>query len=139
MQQKSGELSISTYHRGLIEVTENISSWLTKSEISEGVLTIFIQHSSASLIIQENADPDVQLDLQDFYSNAAPDNPALYRHTSEGPDDMPSHIRSSLTDVSLTIPVLGGRMRLGTWQGIYIFEHRTSPHTRRLALNVMGE
>lgn len=139
IQQFSGLLSIRTHGRGLTDVTRQISSWIAEQGLFEGVLTVFIQHSSASLIIQENADPDVQLDLMDFFSKLAPDDPALYRHISEGSDDMPSHIRASLTDVSLTIPVNEGRMCLGTWQGIYVFEHRTSPHHRRLALNFMGE
>ncbi|MBL4907226.1 MAG: YjbQ family protein [Sneathiella sp.] len=139
IRQKSGEISLNTRGRGLNDVTGSIHEWLDDTGLSEGVLTVFIQHSSASLIIQENADPDVQLDLQDFYASLVPDNPSLYRHTAEGVDDMPSHIRSTLTDVSLTIPVVGKCMRLGTWQGVYVFEHRTSPHHRTLALNFMGE
>lgn len=139
IQQYSGLLSIRIHGRGLTDVTHQINSWIAEKNVTEGVLTIFIQHSSASLTIQENADPDVQLDLMDFYSKLAPDDPTLYRHISEGTDDMPSHIRASLTDVSLTIPVTEGRMCLGMWQGIYVFEHRTSPHQRRLALNFMGE
>lgn len=139
IQRYSGLLSIRTHGRGLTDVTRQINSWAEEKNVMEGVLTIFIQHSSASLTIQENADPDVQLDLMDFYSKLVPDDSTLYRHISEGADDMPSHIRASLTDVSLTIPITEGRMCLGTWQGIYVFEHRTSPHQRRLALNFMGE
>ncbi|MFT6556289.1 MAG: secondary thiamine-phosphate synthase enzyme [Sneathiella sp.] len=108
-------------------------------DYSEGVLTVFIQHTSASLTIQENADPDVLLDLGSYFDQLAPDNPSLYRHTAEGPDDMPAHIRSSLTDVSLAIPVRDGRLRLGTWQGVYIFEHRTRAHVRNLALHLIGD
>ncbi len=139
IRQVSGDLTVNTHGRGLGDVTKLIDGWLFETGLTEGVLKVFIRHSSASLIIQENADPDVQLDLQDFYDRLVPDNPALYRHISEGADDMPSHIRGTLTDVSLTIPVLEGRLRLGTWQGVYVFEHRTSPHQRRLALNFMGE
>jgi len=107
--------------------------------LQEGILTLFLQHTSASLTIQENADPDVLHDLDNFFNSLVPDGAAQYTHTAEGPDDMPAHIRASLTDVSLSIPVLEGKMRLGTWQGVYIFEHRTSPHIRTLALNFIGE
>ncbi len=138
LKQKSGIVECQTTGRGLFDITRDINAWLQGSGFSEGVLTILIQHTSASLTIQENADPDVQQDMLTFYEKLVPDNPALYRHVSEGPDDMPSHIRSSLTDVSLSIPVMEGRMALGIWQGLYIFEHRTSPHRRRLALNFMG-
>ena len=139
MKQKSGDICISTSGRDLIDVTRQISRWVAQSGISEGVLTVFIQHSSASLTIQENADPDVQLDLQDFYAELVPEGHQLYRHSAEGADDMPAHIKSSLTDVSLTIPILQGALRLGTWQGIYVFEHRARPHHRNLALHIMGE
>ncbi len=138
LKQKSGIVECQTTGRGLFDITRDINVWLQGSGLSEGVLTILIQHTSASLTIQENADPDVQRDMLTFYEKLVPDNPALYRHISEGPDDMPSHIRSSLTDTSLSIPVMDGRLALGTWQGLYIFEHRTSPHRRRLALNFMG-
>ena len=139
MRQKSGEIIVQTQGKGLVEVTSILANWLDQSGVQEGLLNILIQHTSASLTIQENADPDVVLDLADFYEKVAPEGNGRYRHSSEGPDDMPSHIRASLTDVSLSIPVLGGRMRLGTWQGIYVFEHRTRPHERRLALHVMGD
>ncbi len=139
MRQVSGEIQVSTRGKGLLDTTHQIQRWLSEQSAQEGVLTIFIRHSSASLTIQENADPDVQLDLADYFERIAPESWELYRHNSEGLDDMPAHIRSALTDVSLTIPVLDGRMRLGTWQGIYVFEHRASPHIRKLALNFMGE
>lgn len=139
MHQRSGMIECLTKGRGLYEVTGEITSWVTSSGLNEGVLTLMVQHTSASLTIQENADPDVQLDLDDYFTRAVPDDPRQYRHTSEGVDDMPAHIRSALTDVSLSIPVLGGRMRLGTWQGIYLFEHRTSTHQRKIALHLMGE
>jgi len=102
-----------------------------------GLLTLFIQHTSASLVIQENADPDVVLDLADFFERLVPENDARYRHTTEGPDDMPAHIRSALTQTSLSIPVFSGRMALGTWQGIYVFEHRSAPQRRRVVLHLL--
>ncbi|MEH6402817.1 MAG: secondary thiamine-phosphate synthase enzyme YjbQ [Sneathiella sp.] len=139
IRQFSGEIQCQTRGRGLIDITRSIDDWLLDAGLQEGVLTVFLQHTSASLTIQENADPDVLHDLNNFFSNLVPDGSAQYTHTAEGPDDMPAHIRASLTDVSLGIPVLKGQMRLGTWQGIYIFEHRTSPHRRKLALNFMGE
>ncbi len=139
MRQKSGELIVKTPGRSLIEVTQGVSDWLFENDLSEGILTVFIQHTSASLTIQENADPDVQLDLQGFFSKLVVDGDPMFVHRAEGPDDMSAHIRSSLTDVSLTIPVFEGRLRLGTWQGVYVFEHRTIPHSRKLALNFMGD
>ena len=138
MKQKSGDICISTSGRDLIDVTRQISRWVAQSGISEGVLTVFIQHSSASLTIQENADPDVQLDLQDFYAELVPEGHQLYRHSAEGADDMPAHIKSALTDVSLTIPVTNGRSTLGAWQGVYLFEHRHAPHQRRVILHYLG-
>lgn len=139
MKQKSGELIVRTPGRSLVEVTQDLSTWLRENSLAEGVLTVFIQHTSASLTIQENADPDVQVDMQSFFSKLVIDGDPAFVHRAEGPDDMSAHIRSSLTDVSLTIPVFEGRMRLGTWQGVYVFEHRASPHSRKLALNFMGD
>ena len=139
MRQISDELTVKTRGRSLVEVTDQLQKWLSRNVVSEGVLTLFIQHTSASLTIQENADPDVQVDMLNYFKNLVRDGDPSFIHRAEGPDDMSAHIRSALTDVSLSIPVLGGRMRLGTWQGIYVFEHRTSPHDRRLALNFMGE
>ena len=139
MKQKSGELTVRTPGRSLIEVTADLSNWLHENNLSEGVLTVFIQHTSASLTVQENADPDVQVDMQGVFSRLVTDGDPAFVHRAEGPDDMSAHIRSSLTDVSLTIPVLEGRLRLGTWQGVYVFEHRTSSHLRKLALNFMGD
>ncbi|WP_169567403.1 secondary thiamine-phosphate synthase enzyme YjbQ [Sneathiella limimaris] len=138
MLQVSGEISVRTPGRALVDVTRQIDDWLQSQNLSEGVLTLFIQHTSASLTIQENADPDVLVDLLGYFERQVIDGDPAFYHRAEGPDDMSAHIRSSLTDVSLTIPVLNGRMRLGTWQGIYVFEHRTSPHHRRLALNFIG-
>ena len=103
------------------------------------MLTVFCQHTSASLLIQENADPDVVLDLADYFERLAPEDDPRYRHTIEGPDDMPAHLRAALTQTQLTIPVMGGRMALGTWQGIYLFEHRTAPHRRGIVLHLLGQ
>jgi secondary thiamine-phosphate synthase enzyme len=113
-----------------------VAEFVRAAGLREGLLTLFIQHTSASLTIQENADPDVLTDLNDFFRRVVKEDPSLYRHTMEGPDDMPAHIRSALTQVSLSIPVLEGRMVLGTWQGIYVFEHRARPHDRRVVLHL---
>lgn len=123
---------------GLYEVTDTVSSFVAASGINDGLLTLLVQHTSASLTIQENADPDVRDDLINALERLAPQNHKLYRHTAEGPDDMPAHIKTALTDTSLSIPVLAGAMRLGTWQGIYLAEHRTHPHTRRIAAHIIG-
>jgi secondary thiamine-phosphate synthase enzyme len=139
MTQKTTQLQVSTKGKGLYEFTEQAERWVNSSELSTGLLTILIQHTSASLTIQENADPDVQADLNDFFGRIAPEDNRLYRHTAEGPDDMPAHIRSALTLVQLSIPVVAGRMALGTWQGLYVFEHRDAPQRRRLLLHVIGE
>jgi secondary thiamine-phosphate synthase enzyme len=139
MRQASHQLSFETTVRGLYEVTEPIAHWLADKAMAEGLLTVFIRHTSASLIIQENADPDVMRDLDTFFAWLAPEGSEIYRHRSEGPDDMPAHIRAALTQTHLAIPVVEGRMTLGTWQGIYIFEHRAAPHQRHLALHLMGE
>jgi secondary thiamine-phosphate synthase enzyme len=116
-----------------------VERWLATCEITTGLLTVFIRHTSASLTIQENADPDVIADLNDFFGRIAPEDNRLYRHTVEGPDDMPAHIRCALTATQLSIPVIGGHMALGTWQGIYVFEHRAMPHRRSVVLHVTGE
>ena len=138
MQQAQTTVSISTSGQGLTEFTGAVSDWLAGTAIREGLLTLFCRHTSASLTIQENADPDVQRDLEDFFSRLVSEDPALYRHTAEGPDDMPAHIRSALTQTQLSIPVQSGRLQLGTWQGIYLFEHRAAPHRRQVVLQVMG-
>jgi secondary thiamine-phosphate synthase enzyme len=139
MRQAGGELHVATRGKGLYEFTEEIETWLAKQQITSGLLTVFIRHTSASLTIQENADRDVIRDLNDFFGRIAPENNSLYRHTIEGPDDMPAHIRAALTQTQLTIPVSGGRMALGTWQGVYVFEHRSHPHRRSVAVHVIGE
>ncbi len=139
MKQAQDTITVSTRGQGLHEVTAEIAEWVSRQDIGTGLLTVFCRHTSASLTIQENADTDVQRDLEAFFKRLVKEDPSLYRHTTEGPDDMPAHIRSALTDVALTIPVGGGRLGLGTWQGIYLFEHRTRPHERRLILHLAGD
>lgn len=132
-------LRIPTRGKGLYDFTEQAAGWLAQEAVGNGLLTLFIQHTSASLVIQENADPDVTLDLRDFFERLVPAGVQGYRHTAEGPDDMTSHIRSTLTHTSLTIPVTEGKMTLGTWQGLYVFEHRTRPHRRAVVAQFLGE
>jgi secondary thiamine-phosphate synthase enzyme len=139
MRQSTGMLRFHTHGQGLVEVTEEVAAWAAKSDIREGLLTVFCRHTSASLLIQENAAPEVRADLEAFFERLAPEDPSRYRHNDEGPDDMPSHIRAALTCVQLSIPLIGGRLALGTWQGVYLFEHRRRPHTRELALHLIGE
>jgi secondary thiamine-phosphate synthase enzyme len=129
-------LEIATRGKGLYPFTRDAARWVSSTGVSEGLLTVFIQHTSASLVIQENADPDVMLDLADFFERLVPEDVQHYRHTVEGPDDMTSHIRSALTQSSISIPVSGGRMMLGTWQGLYVFEHRSAPHRRTVVLHL---
>ncbi len=131
-------VTVQTKGPGLYEFTDEMESFVRGEKIENGLLTCFIRHTSASLVIQENADPDVQKDLQDFFHWLATSGPRL-RHTTEGPDDMPSHIRSALTQVSLGIPLHKGRLVLGTWQGLYVFEHRDAPHRREVMLHLIGE
>ncbi len=131
-------ITLRTRGQGLHEVTRQISNWVADQNVRTGMLNIFCQHTSASLTIQENADPDVQADLETFFRRLVKEDASLYRHKMEGPDDMPAHIRSALTDVSLSIPVTQGRLALGTWQGIYLFEHRFRSHTRNLILDLDG-
>ena len=139
MKQHTHALHVSTHGKGLYEFTDEVQSWLNTRGVTTGLLTVFIRHTSASLTIQENADPDVIADLNDFFGRIAPENNKLYRHTAEGPDDMPAHIRSALTQTQLSIPVTTGRMGLGTWQGLYVFEHRSGTHRRSVALHLIGE
>ena len=139
MKQAQTTISVGTRGQGLYEVTGQVLGWVEKQNIGTGLLTVFCRHTSASLTIQENADPDVQHDLETFFRRLVPDNPAHYRHSSEGIDDMPAHIKGALTDAQLSIPVAGGSPVLGTWQGIYLFEHRLRPHSRRLVLHLMGD
>ena len=131
-------LRVATHGPGLIEITSEVAGWLAQQNVSEGLLTVFCRHTSASLLIQENADPSVQRDLQRFFERIAPHVEGLWEHDMEGPDDMPAHVRAALTQSSLSIPVIGGRMALGTWQGIYLLEHRDAPHRRDIALMLIG-
>jgi secondary thiamine-phosphate synthase enzyme len=135
--QAMGELAVETPGPGFTDVTGRLADWLGEVGAGEGLLTVFIRHTSASLTIQENADPRVQADLVDALSRLAPAD-APYRHNTEGPDDMPAHIKAALTSTSLAIPVRRGRMTLGTWQGVYVIEHRTMPHRRTLTLHFLG-
>jgi len=132
-------LLIDTIPREIKEITAEVARWTERQGISTGLLSIYIRHTSASLLIQENASPDVRRDLNAFLRRIVPENVALYRHNDEGPDDMPAHIKSALTQTQLTIPVTEDRMQLGTWQGIFLLEHRVSPHRRELALTLIGE
>jgi secondary thiamine-phosphate synthase enzyme len=123
----------------LYEITAPVREWFSTNPVRTGLLTAFIQHTSASLTIQENADPDVVLDLNDFFARLVPEDNRRYRHTVEGPDDMPAHIRAALTQTHLSIPVHQGELALGTWQGVYVFEHRSVPHRRSVVLHLSGE
>jgi len=132
-------LTIATRGKGLYPFTHLVREWLSKQHLANGLLTLFVQHTSCSLVIQENADPDVTLDLRDFFERLVPEDDQHYRHTAEGADDMTSHIRSTLTQTSLSIPFVSGRLALGTWQGVYVFEHRSRPHQRHVVLQVIAE
>ena len=139
MRQAFHELVIPTRGRGLIPFTGAVEDWIARNRFQAGLLTLLLRHTSASLLIQENADPDVRRDLEAFFARLAPDGDALYWHTAEGADDMPAHIRTALTTVNLSLPVQAGRLTLGTWQGLYLWEHRTHPHSRRVTLHFLGE
>jgi secondary thiamine-phosphate synthase enzyme len=138
MRQAMALLSIRTQRQGLLEITGRICKWTDAQAVKEGLLTIFCRHTSASLLIQENAAAAVRGDLEAYFARLAPEDPSAYTHDDEGPDDMPAHIRTALTQVTLTIPLIDGRLTLGTWQGIYLFEHRRRPHSRTLALHLLG-
>lgn len=139
MRQSQTVFDVETRGTGFTDITRQVDGWLADTGLRTGLLTLFIQHTSASLTIQENADPDVLRDLATALERLAPRDPSLYRHTTEGPDDMPAHIRAALTDVSLSIPVRDGRMALGTWQGVYVCEHRARGHRRQVIAHVLGE
>ena len=132
-------LSIATAPREIKEITAEVARWVEHQPIAIGLLTVYLPHTSASLLIQENASPDVLRDLDTFLRRLVPEDVTLYRHNDEGPDDMPAHIKSALTQTQLTIPVTDGRIQLGVWQGIFLLEHRASPHTRALVLTLVGE
>ena len=139
MKQAHHNLTLNSGAQGLYEVTGEIAGWLDGLPIRDGLLTVFIQHTSASLLIQENADQDVLRDIETFFKKLVPEDSSLYRHTAEGDDDMPAHIKGALTQTQLSIPVRDGRMQLGEWQGIYIFEHRRARNERHLALHIVGD
>ena len=138
LRQASTTLIIEAPRQGLHEITDNVSAWTSEQAIDAGLLTIFCRHTSASLLIQENAASAARRDLETYFARVAPEDPALYTHNDEGPDDMPAHLRTALTQTQLSIPVAGGRMALGTWQGIYLFEHRRDPPRREIALHLIG-
>ena len=138
MRQAVHSLTISTQGRGLYEFTREVLRWLEREKFSTGLLTVYCRHTSASLLVQENADPDVQTDLRTYFEEIAPESDR-YIHAAEGPDDMPAHLRAALTQTSLSIPIADGRPVLGTWQGIYLFEHRTRSHRREIVLHAIGE
>lgn len=139
MKQFSHEITFQTTGSSLLNVTGPIRGWINEQGISQGLLTVFIRHTSASLTIQENADPDVLHDLNNFFGRLVPEDELLYRHNAEGSDDMPAHIRSALTQTQVNVPVADYQLMLGTWQGIYIFEHRAHAHKRTLSLHLIGE
>lgn len=139
LRQSSGILKITAERQGLHEISEPVRRWVDQQGIARGLLTLFCRHTSASLLIQENAAADARRDMEEYFSRVAPEHPSLYRHDEEGPDDMPAHLRTALTATQLSIPVEDGRMLLGTWQGIFLFEHRRSAPPRNIALHLLGE
>jgi secondary thiamine-phosphate synthase enzyme len=139
MRQAVQEFSISTKGRGLYEFSNEVAGWVATHKFQTGLLTLFLRHTSASLLIQENADPDVRRDLETFFARLVRDGDPMFVHTAEGEDDMPAHVRSALTAVNLSVPVSAGRLALGTWQGIYLWEHRRAGHTRTVSAHLVGE
>ena len=139
LRQEIAELPLSTKGRGLYDITAEVQKIVTSARLQTGLATLLIQHTSASLLIQENADPEVRRDLERFFRRLVPDGDTLFEHTAEGDDDMPAHVRTALTTVNLSIPIVRGAMALGTWQGIYVWEHRTHPHRRRVSIHLIGE
>ena len=139
MRQAFHEILIPTRGRGMVEFTQKVERWVSDQKFQDGLLTLHVRHTSASLLIQENADPDVRRDFEAFFARLVRDGDPMFVHTAEGNDDMPAHIRTALTTVNFSIPVRSGALALGTWQGIYLWEHRTHPHSRRVALHFIGE
>ena len=139
MQQFTNHISLKTTGRRLYDITPMIIAWAWKSAITTGMLTLYIQHTSASLLINENYDSEVLVDMERFFARLVPDGDSLFIHTAEGPDDMPAHVRSALTQTSLAIPVLEGKLALGTWQGIFLYEHRLASHNRKVLMHMIGE
>jgi secondary thiamine-phosphate synthase enzyme len=138
MRQATTIITVDTHGQGLTEITRPVTAWVREQGMDEGLLTLFCRHTSASLIIQENAAPEVKTDILDYFARIAPEDARAYAHDDEGPDDMPAHLRSILTGVQLSIPLIGERLMLGTWQGIYLFEHRRAPHRRQIAIHMAG-
>ena len=139
LRQVMHVLKVRAKRRGLLEITDEVRQWVGSQHVSSGMLTMFCRHSSASLLIQENAAPAVRRDLEKFFDGLAPEGAGLYEHDDEGPDDMPAHLKTALTQVHLSVPVMDGRLMLGTWQGIYLFEHRDRPSSREIVLHLVGE
>jgi secondary thiamine-phosphate synthase enzyme len=139
VSQATHILKVRSTQRGLIEITAPICSWAYAQSFLTGLLTVFCRHTSASLLIQENAAPEVRADLEAFFERIAPEDPGRYAHAAEGADDMPAHLRTALTQVQLSIPLVDGKLTLGTWQGIYLFEHRRGQHKREVALHLFGD
>jgi len=139
LRQAFHELTIATRGRALYEFTREVETWIARSGIKNGLITLHLRHTSASLLIQENADPDVRADLDRFFARLVPDGDPIFEHSCEGDDDMPAHVRTALTTVNLSIPVNGSRLALGTWQGIYLWEHRLASHSRRVSVHLIGE
>jgi len=139
MHQAHTSLQVQTRGRGFVELTREVQEWVRGCKIGDGLLTIFIRHTSASLLIQENADPEVLRDLERFFARLAPDGDSVFKHRAEGPDDMPAHVRAALTQSQLSIPVISGNLTLGTWQGIYLVEHRLRAHRREVVLHLIGQ
>ncbi len=139
LRQAFHDFQVSTRGRGLYEITRDVGAWVSSAQMENGVLTLHLKHTSASLLIQENADPDVRRDLDAFFERLVPDGDTIFVHTAEGDDDMPAHVRTALTAVNLSIPVRDGHLALGTWQGIYVWEHRTASHARKIAAHLIGE
>lgn len=139
MRQLTHQITLRTNGRKIYDITPQVLDWANASGLSTGVLTLYIQHTSASLMINENYDPEVLIDMERFFARLVPDGDPLFIHTAEGPDDMPAHVRTALTQTSLSIPFLDGRLALGQWQGIFLYEHRLAAHTRKILLHLMGE
>ncbi len=138
LRQATTTLTFDTRGRGLLEITRPVRDWVAHTGLEAGLLTLFVRHTSASLLIQENADPDVRADLDRFFARLVPDGDPLFRHQDEGPDDMPAHVRAALTAVQHSVPLIGHRLALGTWQGLYLWEHRTRGHRREVVLHLVG-
>jgi secondary thiamine-phosphate synthase enzyme len=139
MRQAHTILTVQTPGRGLVDITRRVADWVRGCGVRNGLLTLFIRHTSASLLVQENADPEVRRDLERFFARLAPDGDPLFEHAAEGPDDMPAHVRAALTQTQIAVPIIDGALALGAWQGIYVYEHRRRGHAREVVLHLAGE